>query len=110
MCEEKSVAFHATATTFVGRGPSRVDACLSKRSLCFGGSTLDLKVSVHCRVNCSSILLCLSCYSHSGWLCAPLGTVTHDEYRGELEENLNEDTHPDRGGGGNNKRTRRSQR
>ena len=42
----ESLVFHpplsryATATTLVEPGPSRVDACLSKRSLCFGGSAL----------------------------------------------------------------------
>ena len=38
--------------------------------------------SGHCRVKCGSVLLRLSCYSLSGSLCAPLGTVTHAEYRG----------------------------
>ena len=38
--------------------------------------------SGHCRVKCGSVLLRLSCCSLSGSLCAPLGTVTHAEYRG----------------------------
>ena len=34
------LSYYATATTLVEPGPSRVDACLSGRSLCFGGSAL----------------------------------------------------------------------
>ena len=34
------LSYYATATILVEPGPSRVDACLLKRSLCFGGSAL----------------------------------------------------------------------
>jgi hypothetical protein len=41
--------------------------------------------SGHCKVDCGSVFLRLSCCSLSGSLCAPLGIVTHAEYRDELE-------------------------
>ena len=37
---ESFILHYATATILVEPGPSRVDACLLKRSLCFGGSAL----------------------------------------------------------------------